>query len=1223
METIFISQDLWDIVQEGIEESPQEGDSKSSDKKSKEQKENVKRNASALRIIQQAVSKTIFPRIFGIKTAKEAWEVLKNEFQGSEKAISIKRQNLWRQFDNLAMKEGESIKDFHSRVAEIVNQIKVTGETIDEKKIVERILRSLTPKFEHVVAVIEETKDLAKLSMTELMGSLVAHEQRLSRFNNQPLEQAFQSKVDIKGDTSSNQEQRRRGGNFQRKGGKLNFKKNNNWSQNQHNSSNSNDGCKICKKSNHATKDCRFRCTRCKIQNHSQRDCWFQNKKEEGESNFAQKEEEKFVAFSCFKNKQKTHFPWVVDSGCSNHMTGNLESFTEIDDTYRSHVKIGDGKRLEVEGKGIILVKGKEGNKTLIQEVLYVPELAQNLLSVGHLMMKNYKLLFDNGECEIINKSNNSKVAKIPMTSNRLFPLSMARNEEVSLKSQSMDESFLWHLRYGHLNDKGLKLLKEKNMVVGLPQINKEDKVCEGYIYGKMHRLPFPKTTWRAKAPLELVHSDICGPTRTTSIGDKRYFLLFVDDYTRMMWVFFLEQKSEAFSKFLQFKATAEKESGRQIKTLRTDRGGEFIYKPFMEYCRNNGIKRQLTVRYTPQQNGVAERKNRTIVEMARSMMTAKKLPNQLWAEAVNTTIYILNRSPTKAVQNKTPFQAWHHKRPQVDNLKVFGCIAYAHISTPNRDKFDQKGEKLIFIGYSDESKGYRLYNPLKNEVVISRDVIFDEMAEWSWKTQDTQPSPTNEILENPTTTTPNQGDQNPNQNKSPTRSPNRDNFRDVVTDSDSPPLRVRSLRDIYESSHEAYFSCEPQTFEEAAKDKLWTEAMDTEISMIEKNKTWELVDKPKDKPVIGLKWVYKTKFNEDGSIQKHKARLVAKGYSQQPGIDFHETYAPVARMETIRTVIALAAQMELPLYQLDVKSAFLNGELEEEVYVEQPRGYEKKGGEGKVYRLRKVLYGLKQAPRAWNSRIDRYFQDNRFQRSPSEASLYIKKGEDKNFLILCLYVDDLIYTGTNQQIIEEFKRAMMSEFEMTDLGLMKYFLGIQVKQKPGDIFISQEKYTEDMMKRFHMATCKPIATPMALNEKLQQDDGVKKVDGKIYRSLVGSLIYLTHTRPDICHSVSLISRFMNEPSKLHFAAAKRILRYLQGTKQMGLRYKKEEGSKLTGYTDSDWAGSLDDRKSTSGYIFCLGTKPISWSSKKQKTVALSSAEAEYIAATDAACEAV
>ena len=896
-----------------------------------------------------------------------------------------------------------------------------------------------------------------------------------------------------------------------------------------------------------------------------------------------------------------------------------------MDDTYKSHVKIGDGKKLEVEGKGTIIVQGKGGNKTLIQEVLYVPELAQNLLSVGQLMLKNYKLLFDNGECEIINKSNNSKVAKISMTSNRMFPLTMSRNEELAMKSQSMDESFLWHLRYGHLNYKGLKLLKQKNMVVGLPQINREDKVCEGCIYGKMHRLPFPKTTWRAKAPLELVHADICGPTRTTSIGGKRYFLLFVDDHTRMMWVFFLEQKSEAFSKFLQFKAAVEKESGHEIKTLRTDRGGEFIYKPFMEYCRTNGIKRQLTVRYTPQQNGVAERKNRTIVEMSRSMMTAKKIPNQLWAEAVNTTIYILNRSPTKAVMNKTPFQAWHHKRPPVDHLKVFGCIAYAHISTPNRDKFDQKGEKLIFIGYSDESKGYRLYNPLKNEVVISRDVIFDEMAEWSWETQDTQPPSTNEILENPTTTptTPNEADQNPSQGRSLTTSPTRDNFRDVVTDSDSPPLKVRSLREIYESSHVAYFSCEPQTFEEAAKDKVWTEAMDTEISMIEKNKTWELIDKPKDKPVIGLKWIYKTKFNEDGSIQKHKARLVAKGYSQQPGIDFHETYAPVARMETIRTVIALAAQMELPIFQLDVKSAFLNGTLEEEVYVEQPRGYEKKGEEDKVYRLKKALYGLKQAPRAWNSRIDRYFQDNGFQRSPSEASLYIKKGENKNFLILCLYVDDLIYTGTSPQMIEEFKRAMMSEFEMTDLGLMKYFLGIQVKQKPGEIFISQEKYTEDMLKRFHMASCKPIATPMALNEKLQQEDGAEKVDGKIYRSLVGSLIYLTHTRPDICHSVSLISRFMSEPSKLHFAAAKRILRYLQGTKQLGLRYKKEEGSKLIGYTDSDWAGSLDDRKSTSGYIFCLGTKPISWSSKKQKTVALSSAEAEYIAATDAACEAV
>lgn len=264
-------------------------------------------------------------------------------------------------------------------------------------------------------------------------------------------------------------------------------------------------------------------------------------------------------------------------------------------------------------------------------------------------------------------------------------------------------------------------------MVIGHPELETNTQVCEGCIYGKMHRFPFPKTTWRAKQPLELIHADIWGPSRTLSLGSKRYFILFVDDFTRMMWVYFLNEKSEAFSSFLKFKAFVEKQSSHQIKTLRIDCGGEFIYKPFIEYCKDNGIHRQLTIRRSPQQNGVAERKNRTIVEMAGSMMIGKHLPMIFWAEAVHTTIYILNRCPTKTVQNRTPFEAWHKKKLVVDHLKIFGSIAYSHISTPNRDKFDEKSEKLIYVGYSEESKGNGLYNPITCKLVIARDVIFDE----------------------------------------------------------------------------------------------------------------------------------------------------------------------------------------------------------------------------------------------------------------------------------------------------------------------------------------------------------------------------------------------------------------------------------------------------------------------------------------------------------------
>lgn len=554
-------------------------------------------------------------------------------------------------------------------------------------------------------------------------------------------------------------------------------------------------------------------------------------------------------------------------------------------------------------------------------------------------------------------------------------------------------------------------------------------------------------------------------------------------------------------------------------------------------------------------------------------MLKGKRLPNTLWAEVVHTAVYILNRSPTKSVRNKTPFEAWSGRKPTVGHLKVFGSIAYALNQSPNKDKFDEKGEKMLFVGYSDESKGYRLLNPENKKIVVSRDVIFDETTTWIWPQNESSLPTTipdvfhmesgNNDQQISSSSTTNTSDEHNNTSStescslSPHSSPS--SSRSVCSssarsDTPSPPPvrrteRVSKPPDRFgkwtsrvaltdEACDFALFTCEPHTFDEAAKEDAWRKAMDDEIAMIEKNKTWQLVDLPKGKEVIGLKWVYKTKYNEDGSIQKFKARLVAKGYAQQPGVDFNETFAPVARIETIRLVLALAAQLELKVYQLDVKSAFLNGELEEEVYVEQPQGYEVKGKEDKVYRLKKALYGLKQAPRAWNSKTDSYFLNHGFTKSPNEPSLYIKRNGQK-FLIVCLYVDDLIYTGNDRSMMVDFKRSMMKEFEMTDLGLMKYFLGIQVKQAKGEIIISQEKYAQDLLRKFHMKNCKPVATPMAANKKLKQDDGAAKVDASMYRSLVESLLYLTHTRPDLTQAVSMVSRFLNNPSKLHFGAAK------------------------------------------------------------------------------------
>ncbi|CAL9010760.1 unnamed protein product, partial [Prunus brigantina] len=393
------------------------------------------------------------------------------------------------------------------------------------------------------------------------------------------------------------------------------------------------------------------------------------------------------------------------------------------------------------------------------------------------------------------------------------------------------------------------------------------------------------------------------------------------------------------------------------------------------------------------------------------------------------------------------------------------------------------------------------------------------------------------------------------------------------------------------------------ESYKEAAKDEAWNKAMTEEISMIEKNSTWELIDRPSSKPIVGVKWIYKTKLNLDGSIQKHKARLVAKGYTQKPGIDFNETFAPVARLDTIRNLIALAAQKGWNLWQLDVKSALLNGVLEEEVYVDQPDGFVIKGAKDKVYGLRKALYGLKQALRAWYSEIDTYLYHCGFHRSPSEATLYVRTKEGVGTLIVSIYIDDIVYTGSSDEMVKEFKAEMMCKYEMSDLGLLHHFLGMGVTQTEGSIFIHQKKYALTLLDKFGLKDCKSVSTPLVATDKLQREDGSEAADESLYRKIVGSLLYLIATRPDIMFSASLLARFMHNPSKMHYEAAKRVLRYIQGTIDYGIEYVIGKSALLVGYCDSDWSGSEEDMKRTSGYAFSFGSGAFSWASVKQHTV--------------------
>ena len=654
--------------------------------------------------------------------------------------------------------------------------------------------------------------------------------------------------------------------------------------------------------------------------------------------------------------------------------------------------------------------------------------------------------------------------------------------------------------------------------------------------------------------------------------------------------------KSEVAGIFWRFKKNVENQSNCRIQAIRSDNGREYTSTEFNLYCEEAGIEHQLTAPYNPEQNGVSERRNRYIMEMARCMLHEKNLPKVFWAEAANTTVFLQNRLLTKLLAEKTPFEVWYNYKPSLSFLKVFGSTCFVHIPQIKRDKLDKKAMQGIFVGYSTISKAYKVYLPQTQKITITRDVQFHEDDKWNWdETQEIT------VLDDQIIT--------PLQNES------------IDESIDESPVRgTRSLEEIYQRSNVAV--CEPENYEDAQMNPAWQEAMKEEIHMIEKNHTWELVDRPADKNIIGVKWIFRTKLNADSSINKFKARLVVKGYAQVYGVDYSDTFAPVARMDTIRLLLAVAAHKNWKVFQMDVKSAFLNGDLQEEIYVEQPAGFVVQGEEDKVYMLKKTLYGLKHAPRAWYGRIDDYLTGFGFQKSLSESTLYVKKIDD-DVLIVSLYVDDLLVTGSNLQQIERFKQDMMQAFEMSDLGLMSFFLGMEIKQSRGVIFIGQEKYAKEILKKFQMENCKPTATPMNQKDKFSKEDGTARVNEEKYRSLIGCLLYLTATRPDILYATNLLSRFMHCLSELHMRAAKRILRYIKGTCSFGVKFMQCKTLKLHGFSDSDWGGFIDDMKSTSGFCFNLGSTIFSWSSKKQSIVAQSTAEAEFIAATAAVNQAL
>ncbi|CAL1391441.1 unnamed protein product [Linum trigynum] len=733
MRNLLRSKDYWKVVSEGFKE-PEEGE-RLTEEQTKALEDLRMKDLKALNYLFSSIDKTILKTISKKETSKELWDSMAVKYQGSARVQQAQLQGLKRSYELLEMKEGERISDYFGRVMAVVNSMRNCGDNIPDGEVVGKILRTLTDTYNYVVVSIEESKDIATLTIDALQSSLIVHEQKFTRRTTAGEDQALKATHEFGG--------RGGRGRFGGSPGRGRGRGGRSWIK--------------------ETVEC-FKCHRlghfkheCPEWNSIQRAYYSSSQQLQDRSYGDMQEDVLLMAFveqgegsEVMENKkeeQKTNEDWwFLDSGCSNHMSGNKNWFTAIDSGTQCCVKLGNDYKLNVAGKGTVKLLVNQVS-LIVQDVFYVPGLQTNLLSVGQLQEKGLAFLIKEGLCKIFHESK-GLLLQTQMKTNRMFVLHAQKGREEEMQCHQVintPESSLqlWHRRFGHVSPAGLVQLYRKGRVADLPELKGKLGICHACQIGKQHRKPFPKKShWRASQKLQLIHADLCGPITPASNGGKRYILTLTDDFSRKLWVYFMDAKSETLEVFKRFKAQIEKETGMSIVCLRTDRGGEFLLNEFKELCDKEGIRRQLTASFTPQQNGVAERKNRSIMNMVRCLLEDSHVPASFWPEAVAWASHVLNRSPSSANQGKTAQELWTGKPPTVSHLRVFGCVAYAHIPDQHRRKLDDKSLKCNFLGLSVESKGYKLFNPITKKVIISRDVVFDELKGWIWE-EDMQPGVT------------------------------------------------------------------------------------------------------------------------------------------------------------------------------------------------------------------------------------------------------------------------------------------------------------------------------------------------------------------------------------------------------------------------------------------------------------------------------------------------
>ncbi|KAI3813979.1 hypothetical protein L1987_18717 [Smallanthus sonchifolius] len=918
---------------------------------------------------------------------------------------------------------------------------------------------------------------------------------------------------------------------------------------------------------------------------------------------------------------------WYVDSGCSRHMTGNVRLLEDVIKIDGGYVAFAGNKGGYITSQGTL-----KNDKVKFEKVNYVEQLEHNLLSVSQVCDKKFSFHFNDHECYILKPGfvipDEWILMKAPRRNDTyVLDLSVATTTDsiptCLLSKASESNSILWHRKLAHINNRKMNYIVRNDLVLGIPKMKfSVPDNCIPCKKGKQRKKSHKsKSTNFIVTPLELLHMDLFGPISIRSISGKLYCLVVTDDNSRFSWVKFLSSKAESTELVQYLILGLENLFNLKVRRIRSDNGSEFKNSKMVLFCLQKGIHHEFSAPYVPQQNGVAERKNRTLVEIARTMLADSKLPITFWAEAVNTACHVLNRVLTVKRHNKTCYELLNNRKPNLEYLLPFGnpCTLLKVRDVPT--KFSAKAIEGIFQGYVANSITKRVYNKETRQVEewfhidcsnrslpqmaigqgafdyenlfksfhLPSDISDEDAAVIYDSCQDAQH---NGFLPNavPNSTIPFTSAPDPNvaSCSGPQDSESEEDnaiFQDSSADpllSDDPlpstqaqeeiptnldseipipqdysyqsdstqvdvfpvpkvasikehkdhpvtniignlqdGVKTRSLVDntclytcikdsgvLDDCSHSCFISqVEPMNVEMTLNDNNWIEAMQEELAQFDKLKVWNLVDLPKGAYPIGTKWVFKYKKDVRGVVVRNKARLVVQGFNQQEGIYYTEVYAPVARLEAIRLFLAFASFKGFKVFQLDVKSAFLYGRVKEEVYVCQPPGFEDPLNPNMVFKLDKALYGLHQAPRAWYKTLSTHLLANDFVRGKIDSTLFIKKsGED--YLLVQIYVDDIIFGSTNEGLCKEFEGVMKSKFEMSAMGELSFFLGLQINQKEDGFFIHQSKYVIDILSRFKMEDCTSYVTPIPVNHKLNSDPEGKDVDCRLYRAMIGSLMY-------------------------------------------------------------------------------------------------------------------